>query len=148
MTSLLVTQLERQCRLHPEKIAIREGRRSITYAEFHLEVRRRTVRLAELGVGSGDTVLVFVPPSIELYVLLLAIWWRGAVVVFADAWTTRTRLECVTTQVRPSLFVGIPEDAAAGSPDTGVTRCPTRDTVALETLARCRRGAASRGRFA
>jgi acyl-CoA synthetase (AMP-forming)/AMP-acid ligase II len=39
---------------------------------------------------------------------LLALWWRGAVAVFADAWTTRNRMSLVAESVGPKLLVAIP----------------------------------------
>jgi acyl-CoA synthetase (AMP-forming)/AMP-acid ligase II len=108
MTSPLIELLRRRAQEKAAVPAIRDGRRSVTFRELETLTRRWAARFALRGISPGDPVLVYVPPSIELYAILLALWWRGAVAVFADAWTTRHRMSLVTAQVSPRLFVAIP----------------------------------------
>lgn len=108
MTSPLIQKLLTCSGALPNKSAIVDGSRSITFGEFETLVRRWAARLESRGVGRGDSVLVYVPPSIQLYAILLAIWWRGGVAVFADAWTTRHRLAEVGARIEPTLFIGVP----------------------------------------
>jgi acyl-CoA synthetase (AMP-forming)/AMP-acid ligase II len=107
MSSPIIEHLLRHARDRTDQPAIVEERRQATFGELAELAKQWAGQLDRRGVGPGDTVLVYVPPSIELYGLLLGLWWRGAVAVFADAWTTRNRLAQVTKLVEPSLFVGI-----------------------------------------
>ena len=107
MSSPIIEHLLRHARDRTDQPAIVEERRQATFGELAELARQWAGQLDRRGVGPGDSVLVYVPPSIELYGLLLGLWWRGAVAVFADAWTTRNRLTQVTELVEPSLFIGI-----------------------------------------
>jgi len=89
---------------HP---ALRHKGRVMTYGELAEEVSRTAGGLARRGIGQGDRVLLFVPMSIPLYVLLLAIWHRGATAVFLDAWADRRRLEHAITLADCKAFIGI-----------------------------------------
>ena len=109
MTSPLIDHLANQSRCHHDELAIIDGKRTVTFLELETLTKRWAARFEDLGIGTQDPVLVFVPPSIDLYAILLALWWRGAVAVFADAWTTRNRMSIVTEQVQPKLFVAIPK---------------------------------------
>lgn len=126
MTSPLIDQLRLRCRHDARSTAIVQGARSVTYGELEVLTRRWVAWLAERGIGKGDAVLVFVPPSIELYAILLALWWRGAVAVFADAWTTRHRMALVAEQVRPKLLIGIPRALALRVLIPGLRDVPTK----------------------
>jgi len=53
-------------------------------------------------------VLLFVPMSIELYVVLLAVHHLGACAVFVDAWAGRSRLDQAVRAARPRAFIGSP----------------------------------------
>jgi len=109
MKSPIIELLHRHAAERAYTKAIQDGPRSLTFAELEILTRRWAARFHARGVRCGDPVLVFVPPSIELYAILLALWWRGAVAVFADAWTTRNRMSLVATSVAPRLLVGIPK---------------------------------------
>ena len=90
-------------------VAYRSGRpRRITYGAFVRHVAAVAAGLAERGIAPGDSVLLFVPMSIDLYVVLLAIHHLGATAVFLDAWAGRKRLEVAIRAARPQAFVGSP----------------------------------------
>ena len=89
---------------HP---ALRHKAGVMTYGELAHAVRKTAGGLARSGIGKGDRVLLFVPMSIQLYVLLLAIWHRGATAVFLDAWADRKRLEHAIALADCKGFIGI-----------------------------------------
>ncbi len=107
MSSPIIERLIRHARERGNQPAIVEERRTVTYSELETLTRRWAARLKTRGIGPGDPVLVYVPPSVELYAILLALWWRGAIAVFADAWTTRHRMTQVAELIEPRLFIGI-----------------------------------------
>lgn len=134
MISPLIETLLAQAAKLGDTPAIIEERRSISFAALLLRTRRWAARLKTKGVGNGDTVLVFVTPGIELYALLLAIWWRGAIAVFADAWTTRHRLAQVIQRTQPALFVGVPRARALALLVPELRRVPAISTWFLTRL--------------
>lgn len=77
----------------PGKIALIEGDKQLTFEQLHRQVDTYASRLQEKGLGQGDRVLVFVPMSIDLYRVVLAIFRIGATAVFLDEWVNKSRLE-------------------------------------------------------
>src|SRR5439155_10519321 len=49
---------------------------------------------------------LFVPMSIDLYVMLLGCLHAGAAAVFIDAWAGRERLEAAVRSAQPKAFAG------------------------------------------
>ena len=93
---------------HPDRIAIRHRADSITYAGLARAAAARAARLRALGVVPGDRVLIFVPMSIALYEILLAVFAVGAVAVFVDAWADARRLDAAVSLADCKAFIGIP----------------------------------------
>jgi acyl-CoA synthetase (AMP-forming)/AMP-acid ligase II len=83
--------------------------RSTTYAELHELVARCAGGLGAQGIKRGDRVVVFVPMSLELYVVLLALFRVGAVAVFIDPWGGRQMIEAAANLVEADAFIGIPK---------------------------------------
>ncbi len=77
----------------PTSIAIVEKENQITYGELAAEVFAYAGYLKEKGISKRDRVLVFVPVSIELYKMVLALIAIGAVPVFLDQWSSLKRLK-------------------------------------------------------
>src|SRR6478735_282034 len=53
--------LERAADVYPDKVAVVHGELRYTYAQFRERVRRFASRLADRGIGRGDTVAVMAP---------------------------------------------------------------------------------------
>ena len=53
--------LERSATIYPDKLAVVDGERRFTYAEFHARCHRLASALVRAGVGAGDTVTVMAP---------------------------------------------------------------------------------------
>lgn len=104
----VAARLGERAAAHPERLAIVDPRGGATFGELHRRVRGLAARLAARGIGAGDSVLVFVPMSTELYVTLLATLHVGATAVFVDAWADRRRLDAAVRAARPHAFVGTP----------------------------------------
>ena len=107
----LIARLHERARTHGDRDAIVEcrGRRTwrVTFAQLSGNVTERARGLRQVGCRRGDRVLVFVPMSIPLYEVLLAILHLGAVAVFVDAWADRRRLEAAVLRSRPRVFAGV-----------------------------------------
>lgn len=65
----------------PERVAIVDGERTLTYGEFHAAVAALAARLREAGVASGDRVAILLPKSIDECVAIFAASRAGAVFV-------------------------------------------------------------------
>ncbi|MCB9426145.1 MAG: AMP-binding protein [Flavobacteriales bacterium] len=78
---------------HPNKKAIVEKNNSITFAQLQIEVGKTAAYFQEKGIKTGDRVLVAIPMSIDLYRVVLALFYIGATAVFIDEWVNKKRLE-------------------------------------------------------
>ncbi len=106
----LAARLAERARTHPDRLAIAEWRgprvRRRTFAQLAHAVAGVAAGLTANGLRPGERVLVFVPMSLDLYILLLAIHHAGACAVFVDAWADRRRLDAAVRAADPKLFAG------------------------------------------
>ncbi|HEU5230791.1 MAG TPA: amino acid adenylation domain-containing protein, partial [Ktedonobacteraceae bacterium] len=72
---LLVSEQAARTPYHP---AIRYGERQLTYAELETQANQLAHLLQKRGIGPEDCVAVFLEPSLELVITLLAILKAGA----------------------------------------------------------------------
>ncbi len=86
-----------QARERPDAPALIDGRgrrnRIRTYSQLDTEARQLVTLLQGSGLQMGDTVLVLQPMSIELYVVLVAIFRMGLVAMFLDPSAGRDHIE-------------------------------------------------------
>lgn len=65
---------------NPNKIALIHKGKEITYGELKEKVLKQVAYLQTKKIQAGDKVLVYIPMSIDLYIMLLAIFimvrWR------------------------------------------------------------------------
>tara|TARA_Y100001933_G_scaffold245551_1_gene276463 strand:- start:1414 stop:2925 length:1512 start_codon:yes stop_codon:yes gene_type:complete len=78
---------------HPNNIAIIEKDDKIDYNTLEKQVKQTAMMLLSKGINKGDRVLIFVPMSINLYRIVLAVFYIGAVAVFLDEWVNKSRME-------------------------------------------------------
>lgn len=113
MNPNLAARLADRAARHPERTAIVEGSgasaRRLTFDALDRRVRALAAGLAGRGIGPGDSVLLFIPMSADLYVALLACLHRGATAVFVDAWADRRRLDAAVRIADPKGFIGTPK---------------------------------------
>lgn len=92
---------------HPERIAIIYINREITFNELAEQVKNTACYFRNKGIEKGDRVLVFVPMSIDLYRIVLALFSIGATAVFVDEWVNKKRMEECCKVARCKAFIGI-----------------------------------------
>lgn len=92
---------------YPNHTAIIVEDRSISYAALKREVVATARYFESKGIRAGDRVLVFVPMSVDLYRIVLALFSMGATAVFLDEWVSKKRMElcCEIAQCRG--FIGV-----------------------------------------
>ena len=104
--SNIVSRLFEAAARHPDRLAIADARSRVTFGGLRDRVASAGAGLAADGVRAGDRVLVFVPMSVDLYVVLLGTLHAGAVPVFVDAWSDRRRLAAAVRAAAPVAFIG------------------------------------------
>lgn len=92
---------------HPERTAIIYKGQSVSFGNFKREIVDTAAFFTMKGITAGDRVLVFVPMSIDLYRIALALFYIGATAVFLDEWVSKKRLEECCKIAQCKAFVGI-----------------------------------------
>lgn len=103
----IVKILRAHAEAQPASIALADPRRGrpISFAELESDSARAAGLLWQEGLRPGDTVLVFLPISDELYVALLAIFRLNLVAMFVDPFAGSDHLErCCAVQVPKALI--------------------------------------------
>jgi long-chain acyl-CoA synthetase len=77
----LATMLEDSSHNHPDRVALVQGDRHLTYREVDEQARRLAHYLTQRGIGPGDRVAVACPNLVEFPVAYYGILKAGAVVV-------------------------------------------------------------------
>lgn len=94
-------------RQHPDTPALIDGDNHITYADLQKQVEETAQDFINAGLNKGDRVLVFVPMSIDLYRIVLALFRMGAVAVFLDEWVSKKRMETCCEVADCKGFIGV-----------------------------------------
>ncbi|MFL5563050.1 MAG: AMP-binding protein [Gemmatimonadaceae bacterium] len=85
---------------------LRGAVRATTFAELEDQSARIATLLSRRGVGPGSPVLLFHPPSAELYAVIIAIFRLGAIAMVIDLSAGRETLDVACRALPPSaLFV-------------------------------------------
>jgi len=82
--------------------------RHLTFREFHEESDALARGLARLGIGRGTRVILMVPPSLDFFALVFALFKLGAVLVLIDPGIGRRSLLRCLEEVRAEAFIGVP----------------------------------------
>jgi olefin beta-lactone synthetase len=91
-TNILNLFLE-QCKLTPDKIAIVDNNASISFIELEHKIIAKANYFKSKRIKAGDSVLVFIPMNIELYVNVMALFYIDATAIFLDEWINMKRLK-------------------------------------------------------
>ncbi len=105
----VVLLLEEQAKQRGDGIAIYHGREKISYRQLAEESCRGSNFFQSLGLQTGDVVLIFVPMSIDLYIILMSLWRRGLTAMFVDPSSGRKNIEDCCMRVQPKAFIGVPK---------------------------------------
>src|SRR5690554_5963855 len=80
---------------HPDKVAVAEGNRQITFAELQEQALRLAAALQFRGVKRGDRVALFLENSLETVVGIYATLNAGAAFMVVNPQTKEDKLEYV-----------------------------------------------------
>lgn len=70
--------------LYPDKIAVKEGKRQLTYRELEVKTNCLAHTLAEAGIASGEIVGIAAGQSICSVVAMIGIWKAGGAYTYID----------------------------------------------------------------
>lgn len=73
--------LDDAARDFPDHDGVVVGRDALTFGQLHTNVLTLDRALAHQGIEVGDRVLVMLPTGISLFIVLVALWRRGATVI-------------------------------------------------------------------
>ncbi|MDF9620772.1 (2,3-dihydroxybenzoyl)adenylate synthase [Pseudomonas entomophila] len=97
--------LHARCQAQPQAVAIICGERRFTYGELDTLSSNLASRLAEQGLGQGDTALVQLPNVAEFYIVLFALLKAGIVPLNALFSHRRLELTAYARQIVPKLLI-------------------------------------------
>lgn len=97
--------LDDAARDHPVRDALRLGERTWTWSDVRDLVDRTAARLADLGVGAGDRVVLVSPTTPASAVVSFAVWRLGAVLVPLDPGLPTDELVTRLESVGPLVVV-------------------------------------------
>ena len=97
--------VEGQARLQPDKIAVRDSRRTLTFAQWNERATRLANALAGLGLAKGDRVALLAYNCIEWMELYVALARAGLVAVPINFRLVSAEIEYIATNCEARAFV-------------------------------------------
>ena len=97
--------LTKQTQQLPDTPAIIEKGRALTFAQLHNHISCATTFFVKHDLHAGDALLVFQPVSVDLYVILLAAFRLGLVVVFIDPQAGYKHVESCCKRYPPKALI-------------------------------------------
>lgn len=98
-------QIKAICDRVPHKIAINFENCAITYRELDKQANALSTLLAEYSISPGSRVMVYMEHSIDLFIALVAILYRGATYVPVESSTPTRLLEQRIGDAAPDLII-------------------------------------------
>ncbi len=125
----VLTSIVEQARTGPDRPAVKDPERQLTYAELCGEAAHVADGLRGRGVGEGDRVALYLPNSVDFVVTALATLWIGAIFVPLAMSDPAARLGVIVGDCAPAVVVTAGN--AEPAPLDGVTRPPAATLAEL-----------------
>src|ERR1700753_3258423 len=122
--------LETAAEVHGDVEAYVEPGTRITFAEWIGRARGVAAQFADLGVGKGDVVMLWLPSGIDYATCYAAAAMIGAITTGLNPRLGRREIESILRQADPALVVA--DEHLGALPDTG-HRLLSRDTLCRDT---------------
>lgn len=90
-------------KIQPEKTALIDANRTITYAQLQREIDLVRLSLMQVGIGPGDRIATIIPSSIEFAILLFTAMQLGANLVPIDPLIAQGDVRERITVIKPKL---------------------------------------------
>ena len=88
----------------PDKIALVEGDKHVTYAQLVSNINRAAQLMQAAGLGPGDRIVLAALKELPFVYYYFAAHLLGVVNVVVDASSPRERLDYITSVVKPSAL--------------------------------------------
>lgn len=105
----LAHNLERSAYFFPDRPAVSQDGRTMTYAELNEAASKTAASLTRLGVRPGDLIALCAPNSTEWMVFYFGVLKAGAVAVTLSALLTGEELSHLIRHSRPRMIYASPE---------------------------------------
>lgn len=119
--------------IHPDRLALRSGERALTYRDLRGRIARAATRFTDLGVRTGDRVLLVAPSVPEFAIAYYGLHTIGAVVITLNVMSTAAEIGYVVDDSGTSLVVAWHESAAAADLVAGERELPFAEIGPFET---------------
>jgi acyl-CoA synthetase (AMP-forming)/AMP-acid ligase II len=123
--------LESAAAVHGDMEAYVEPGARMTFAEWVDRSRCVAAQFADLGVGKGDVVVLWIPSGIDYAICYAAAAMIGAITAGINPRLGRREVESILQQTDPALIVV--DDEAGTSPDTGHRRTLARGSLTTDS---------------
>jgi fatty-acyl-CoA synthase len=87
----------------PEKEAVYDGTRRISYFDLQKEIMQMAIALSNLNVQKGDRVITFIPNWHEYIILMFALAKLGAAIVPCNAAAVETEVKHIVQKIQPKV---------------------------------------------
>ena len=101
----LITTVLEQAGSGPDRPAVKDLDRELTYGALVDEVGRVALGFGARGVGPGDRVALHLPNSVDFVVAALATMWAGALFIPLAVTDPEARLEAIVADCAPAIVV-------------------------------------------
>lgn len=91
----------------PDKVALEEAKRRITYHELFIAIRKTASFLQEKGIQKGDKVILSADKEIDFVFVYFASHMLGAINVVVDPAMRKERLEYIVDITHPKISFGL-----------------------------------------
>jgi long-chain acyl-CoA synthetase len=97
--------IKKNCRQYPGKIALIENDKHVTYREFWEKTGFVSRLYRDMGVKSGDRIVIVLPNSIDFLIYYFAAMKMGAVAVPVKTEYRSVEFSTILQNSRPALFI-------------------------------------------
>ncbi|MFM8454185.1 MAG: AMP-binding protein [Gammaproteobacteria bacterium] len=105
----IIEILKKYAEIQPNKTALIHEDKQISYQELDCRSDLFANFLREQGVLKNHKAMLFVPLSIELYILFFALLKNGSTVVLVDPTTDKNKIAQCIEAIKPEVFIGSPK---------------------------------------
>jgi amino acid adenylation domain-containing protein len=104
---MLLAAFQQQCRLHPDKEALHEHGRSLTYGQLLKQAQTVASLLKQASVQAGQTVAIYLDRGINATISVFGVLLAGACYVPLDLKNPQHRLQFIVADARVAAVLGI-----------------------------------------
>jgi long-chain acyl-CoA synthetase len=97
--------LQKAYRQFPDKIALVDNDRSITYKEFYFRSILLSEYLKSMQIAPGEKIMIFCENSVEFCVYYFASWQIGAVVIPVNIFLHEKELQIIINDSQPKIVL-------------------------------------------